>query len=96
MVVCMETWMLADRTALKRVFGACLREAALLPPKDLELRTKAEVHASLIAATRDCGRERMYAKGRRSFQIVGELDPTTLGSCLPHFTRFVSALGRHA
>lgn len=96
MVVCMETWLLADPAALRRVFASCLREGALLPSNNLEGRTRDEVNSALITATVDCGHTRMYAKGRRSFQVLKELDPQRLTGCLPHFQRFISELDRHS
>jgi len=95
MVVCMESWVLADRNALKRVFGQGLRVNALLPQQGLESHTKDDVQLSLTTATRNCGRDRCYMKGRRSFQVVSELDPTTLSRYLPHFRRLIDGLNQH-
>jgi hypothetical protein len=95
MVACMETWIMAGASVLRRLFGSCLHVNALFPPQAIETRPCREVLDRLEQATRDCGREKSYAKGRRSFQILAELDPAEL-RVLPSFQRFVEALDRHA
>jgi hypothetical protein len=92
MVACMETWVVADRAALRRVFGPTLRPNALPPPSGLEERGKDEVQRKLAAATAGCARDRRYEKGKRSFQVVAELDPATLEAALPHFKRLIDTL----
>lgn len=94
MVQCMETWCVADRCALRRVFGECLQESALPALKDLEQRAKDNIQQALEHATRDCGHGRSYSKGRRSFRVVAELDPNVLKVKLPHFAAFCSALNK--
>jgi len=93
MVTSMETWLMADRAALTRVFGDCLQQSALFAVAGLEARTRQEVQDRLAHATRDCVRDRAYAKGRRSFQVLAEVDPDRLQS-LPHFQRLIDALRR--
>jgi hypothetical protein len=95
MVTCMETWLMADRPALLRVFGAGLQESALLPTSDLETRSREEVQGALENATKACGRAKVYSKGRRSFQVLGLVDPALLQRYLPHFRRFVATLAAH-
>lgn len=95
MVTCMETWIMADREALHTVFGASLRMNALLPQNDLEARTRQDVHNALENATRDCGREKAYRKGSRSFQVLAQLNPETLSQYLPHFRRFITTLDHY-
>lgn len=85
MVQCMETWCVADRGALRRFFGQYLQESALPAPNDLEGQAKAEVQQALEHATRECGRDREYKKGKRSFRLIAELDPRVLEENLPHF-----------
>lgn len=94
MTTCMETWLMADQTALRAFFGPRLLEAALYPPQQLEERTRQDVLARLERATRDCGREKTYAKGRISFQVLAEVNPQLLRA-LPHFQRFIEALRRY-
>jgi len=94
MVTCMETWIMADRAALRQVFGALLETSALLPVVDLETRSRDTIQNALEHATRRCGRDKTYSKGRRSFQILACLDPVTLKQHLPYFRRLLEALDR--
>lgn len=89
MTTCMETWIVADRSALKEHYGHKLQENALPPLVDLEKRNRKEVHDKLTQATRDCSNA--YAKGKRSFEVLGTLTPTALSS-LPAFARMARIL----
>lgn len=95
MVACMETWIMADHLTLRKVFGSCLRESALIPVKNLEDRSRQELLEALKSATNDCGKYRGYDKGTRSFQILAELNPKSLDDNLPYFHRFRETLGKH-
>ena len=95
MVTCMETWIMADRGALRKVFGVHLRESALFPVEGLERRSRQDLLAALKNATEDCGRGKRYDKGRRSFQILSELDPEMLKENLSYFRRFSETLDRY-
>lgn len=95
MATCMETWIMADHQALIDFFGQYLQRNALLPPQSLESRTKHEVQDALQHATRNCGKDRAYAKGKKSFKVLGELNPDTLKRHLPHFRRFIATLDLH-
>lgn len=94
MVTCMETWIMADRTALDQVFGPQLQMSALLPETSLERRSRDVVQNALQHATRACGRDRAYSKGRRSFQALSHLNSATLKLCLPHFRQLIETLER--
>jgi hypothetical protein len=85
MTTCMETWFVADRSALESHFGSELQKSALPPLNDLEKRHRHDVQDKLIHATRDCSNA--YAKGRRSFEVLGKLDPEVLARHLPSFVR---------
>ncbi|MDX2043855.1 MAG: DUF4276 family protein [Acidobacteriota bacterium] len=95
MTTCMETWIMADQQALSVFFSQHLKTSALLPEQNLEARTRDEVQDKLVWATRDCGKDRSYAKGKRSFKALEHLNPETLKKHLPHFRRFISTLERH-
>lgn len=85
MTTCMETWIVSDRAALQGHYGHKLQENALPPLNNLEGRNRHEVHDSLTHASRNCSNA--YAKGKRSFEVVGKLDPAELRQHLPSFVR---------
>jgi len=92
MVQCMETWCVADRQALREFFGHRLREGVLPALDDLEAKTKDSVQDSPVNATRDCGFQMGYMKGKRSFELLGQLNPAELKKHLPHFERLCEML----
>lgn len=85
MTTCMETWIVADRDALRAYFGQGLREASLPPLPALESRERQTVQRSLMDATRNCGET--YSKGKVSFALLGRVQPDTLDRHLPSFRR---------
>ena len=85
MTTCMETWMVADHSVLRDHFGPGLRPERLPPLANLERRSRSEVQRGLENATRDCAAP--YAKGPRSYEVLGKLSPDTLESHLPSFKR---------
>lgn len=82
---CMETWIVCDVETLKRHYGTDLQTSALPNRKRLEQRGRAEVQSALEHATRNCSNA--YAKGRRSFEVLGGLQAATLAEHLPSFER---------
>jgi hypothetical protein len=85
MTTCMESWIIADRETLKKHYGHKLQENALPPTNNLEARGRGDVHDKLTHATRECSNA--YEKGKRSFVLVGELNPAALEPLLPSFAR---------
>ena len=85
MTTCMETWIAADHGALTSHFGQCLQASALPPLQDLENRVRDDVQNRLEHATRNCPGP--YAKGKKSFELLGKLDPETIETNLPSFGR---------
>lgn len=85
MTTCMETLIVADRTALEAHYGAKLQLSALPPLPGLEDRPRHDVQDTLALATRNCANA--YAKGKRSFEILAKLAPDTLAKHLPSFVR---------
>lgn len=92
MNVVMETWLLADHDALKKVFGPKL-STTKLPSADasLESRGKPEVYAALVAATKPTP-SRRYGKGVHSFKVLAEVSPAKL-RVLPWASRFLAEMG---
>jgi len=93
MTTCMETWIVADRKTLTKHFGNKLQESALPALHDAESRSRQEIQKSLAHATRKCGNA--YAKGKRSFELLGKLSPPELQKHLPSFRRTVRVLDRN-
>lgn len=85
MVTCMETWITVDRSTLRTHYGDHLREAALPVLTDVESRGRHAIQDSLVLATNGC--KNAYAKGKRSFEVVGKLNPNVLRQHLPSFVR---------
>jgi hypothetical protein len=85
MATCTETWISADRESLKAHYGQHLQESALPPLVNLEERNRHEIQDQLLRATRNCSNS--YAKGKRSFDVLGKLDPLVLKDNLPSFAR---------
>lgn len=89
MTTCMETWIAADRDALKRHYGHKLQENALPALQALETRHRHDVHANLEHATRNCSNA--YRKGKRSFEVLETLSANALTE-LPSFARLIRVL----
>jgi hypothetical protein len=90
MVTGMETWIVTDRAALARHYGKKLQESALPARANMGARQRHAVQAGLVSATRKCANA--YAKGKRSFEVLAELDPAVLAQHLPSFVRVVRIL----
>lgn len=85
MVTCMETWIASDRATLQEHYGAKLQTSGLPSVVVMETRRRQDVQNALVNATRGCSNA--YTKGRRSFEILGKLNPTELRKHLPSFVR---------
>ena len=90
MTTCMESWIVGDRETLRQHYGHKLQENALPPTNNLESRSRSDVHDNLAHATRACSNA--YQKGKRSFVVVGELNPKALEPLLPSFKRATQIL----
>ncbi len=91
MVVCMETWLIADRKALQRYFRDCWRDKALPQWPELEVLEKEKVIQALKKAAADCGKRR-YAKGKVSFEVLGAIDPAVVEAACPSAKRLLDRL----
>ncbi len=90
MTTCMETWIVADRETLRAHYGHRLQESALPPINDLESRGRHDVQDKLVRATRNCSNA--YSKGKRSFEVVGKLEPEALKEHMNSFRRMERVL----
>ncbi len=90
MTTCMETWIVTDRKTIAAHYGANLKANALPPLPKIEDRTRHAIQDALVKATREC--LNAYAKGKRSFEILGKLDPVELTKHLPSFRRVIEIL----
>ena len=85
MITCMETWIIADREVLARHYGEDLQVTALSSQVDLESRDRTFVQERLARASRNCSNA--YLKGKRSFEVLGKLNPDVLEEHLGAFKR---------
>lgn len=81
MSVVMETWLLADPSALAATFGAAVDLSRLPAWPALEQVPKDRVYAALRDAT---GHGRgSYDKGKHSFKVLERVNPVTLAARCP-------------
>ncbi len=85
MTTCMETWIVADRVALRAFYKSELKENQLPPLVNLEGRERHSVQDALQNATKEC--KNKYEKGKRSFEVLAVLTRSTLELHLPSFKR---------
>ena len=85
MTTSMETWIVTDRDTLKAHFGSSLNESALPAVQNMEQRDRHTILNALQVASRDCPGP--YAKGPKSFELLGKLNPVVLEQHLPSFKR---------
>lgn len=91
MVTCMETWIVADREALREHYTrGHLQDSALPSLRGLESRCRQEVQEALAHATRTSPKQ--YSKGKRSFEVLSKVDPSKLEEHLSSFKRCMEIL----
>ena len=81
MMTSMETWIAADRNALRGRFPRGFNENPLPALPGIESRNRNDVLNALRRATNN-----RYSKGKISFELLGSLDPNVLEQ-LPSFSR---------
>lgn len=100
MATAMETWIIADKEAIRSRFPKDFRENAIKDIRDWEQRSKLQVKELLRLATGERLGKGRYEKGEVSFELLGRVNPQTLRKNCPHAERFFSALenllGRNA
>ena len=93
MVQVMETWLLADRDALRKFFGQSFHENSLpAAQSNLESIPKANVLQSLEGATARCAKR--YAKGTVSFEVLARINPDEVAARCPHAKAILDYLRR--
>jgi len=90
MSVCMETWLIADPSALKEVFGPKLDESRIPAPAQLETTDKSMIYKALDTAVRPT-KAGMYSKGSHSFRILEKVSPQAIRE-LSWGRRFLDAM----
>ena len=93
MVQVMESWFLADTSALKSYFSQGFREASLPQNPSVEEIPKQDIERGLRQATRNTSKG-AYSKGKHSFEILALLDPAKVRKHSPYADRFFEELQR--
>lgn len=94
MVQCMESWFLADVSALEAFFGQGFRSAAIPHRDEIERIPKDDVFEQLEFASRE-SRKRAYSKGRHSFDILAQIDPEKVIQRSKSAKRLIDTLKSH-
>ena len=82
MTTSMETWIVADREALRKRFPRNFNDRSLPDLNGIEHRNRNDVFNALRRATNNG-----YSKTKVSFELLGALDPNVLEQHLPSFRR---------
>ena len=91
MVQAMESWFLADRTALGEFYGQGFQQNALPSNPQIEQVPKGDVLHGIRRAT-DSTTKGRYDKGSHSFEILATIDPAKVTNASPHAKRFIETL----
>jgi Domain of unknown function (DUF4276) len=83
MVQVMETWLLADPEALRGYFGSKFKTDKIPAWPELEAVPKQSVFDILNKTTAEC-KERQYAKGKISFEVLAAINPRKVADRCPH------------
>jgi hypothetical protein len=93
MVQVMESWLLADRNALKEFFGQGFKENALPAANNaVEDIGKQQVYDALSKVTSNCKTKAAYGKGEHSFKLLAKIAPNKVIRASPWAKRFVDEL----
>jgi len=93
MVTTMETWIIADRTALKKYYGQGFHEKSLPLHENLEEVSKKAVADALDRATTRTKTKGRYHKIRHASQLFELIDPGEVRRRCRHCELFFSTLG---
>ncbi len=95
MVVCMESWLIADRQRLQAFFGQGLKPNALpKQSRSIEGIDKQALYKSLKTATAHCKTKAEYGKGEHSFQLLRLIDPAKVTVASGWAERLIDELKR--
>ncbi len=94
MVQCMESWFLADVSALRKYFGAGFKSTSLAKRNDIGNIPKSDVYKRLNSASQN-SKKGVYHKGRHSFDILAQIDPEKVVERSPFAKRLVDTLKGH-
>ncbi len=94
MVQCMESWFLADVSALEAFFGQGFRSAAIPRRDDIERIPKDDVLDQLKSASSGSNK-RAYRKGSHSHLILALIDPEKVIQRSPFAKRLIDTLKTH-
>lgn len=92
MVVCMETWFLADQEALAEYFSTGFDKGKLPQQSNIETISKHDLFESLKKSTRNTKTKGEYDKGTHSFKILAAINPALVLSSSTWAKRFVEKL----
>ena len=92
MVVCMESWFLADQVALAKFFGAGFNANALPKNPNIEAVSKEDVYKGLERATAKCKTKAPYGKGKHSFKLLCLISPDKVRTASSWVNRFLNEL----
>jgi hypothetical protein len=94
MVVCMETWLIADSKAFAEYFGKHVKEDKL-PATNIEKRSMSDVITAMASATVTSKPKGKYGKSRDSFKLLSQIDPAKLTDRCEWAARFFEALQKY-
>lgn len=94
MVVCMESWFLADKEILAGYFGQGFNESALPQNSSIENIAKDDIYKGLKSAISNCKTKVQYDKGDDSFKILGLLTPGKVSEASPWARRFFDQIAK--
>lgn len=94
MVECMESWFLADPTALREFYGQGFTATPIPKNSHVEQISKADVYAALKKVTKGTKTKGEYGKGKHAFKILALIDPAKVRAAAPYADRLLSHLDK--
>lgn len=91
----MESWFVADRDAITKALGSCVKAKTLPNPSNVELIAHPRIFKLLSDSTRSCGQEKHYDGQHPPFlanRILKALDRQTVKEKSTECGRFLNAL----